>query len=200
MIVIITLFGLRLHRQSIPWLRVYHSTYTQLWRDFSPCTTEASQCAPSPNGGHPGAGGGIISYENGFLQGIFSTKLFRSGLQLVTGNIFEIKFVEMREPAVAAPDRKVPAANGQIMGTGNMTIPAFCRLNKFPEIITPDLCERSFFTDILDPGNENPGSPAIITHHLSLVRHGLDDLIRIFFTMVTVRPVPREDKTVAHER
>ena len=69
-------------------------------------------------------------------------KRFRSGLQLVFGNVFEIKFVEMGEPAVPAPDGKVPAADGQVVGTGDMAVPAFGRLDKFPEIITADLRER----------------------------------------------------------
>jgi hypothetical protein len=128
----------------------------------------------------------------------FSTKRFRSGLHVLFGKIFEIKFVEMSKPAVPAPDGEVPAANGHIVGTGDLAVPAGGRLDKFPQIITADLRERSFVTDLLDPGYENPGSSAVIAYHLSQVRHGIDDLIGIFFTMVTVRAVPREDETVAH--
>jgi hypothetical protein len=127
-------------------------------------------------------------------------KLFWSGLQLFFCNIFEIKFVEMGKSAVPAPDGKVPATDGQVVRAGDMAVPAFGRFNKLPEVITADLRERSFFTDILDPGDENPGSPAVVAGHLCLVRYGLDDLVGIFFTMVAVRTVSREDETVAHER
>lgn len=124
--------------------------------------------------------------------------VFRSDLQLVFGNVFEIKLVEMGKPAVPAPDGKVPAADGHIMGTGDMAVPAFGRLDKLPEIITADLCERSLFADILDPGYENPGGTAVLTRHLCLVRYGFYNLVGIFFTIITVRTVSGEDETFAH--
>jgi hypothetical protein len=106
----------------------------------------------------------------------------------------------MGKSAVPAPDRKMPATNGQIVGTRNMAVPAFGRFNDFPEIITADLRELSFFTDILDPGDEDPGSPAVVTDHPCLVRHGRNDLVGIIFTMVTHRAIPREDEPFAHMR
>jgi hypothetical protein len=127
-------------------------------------------------------------------------KLFLSGLQLFFCNIFEIKFVEVSETAVPAPDNKVTAADSKVVGTGDMAVPACSRFNELPEIITADLRELSFFTDILDPGDENPGSPAVVAGHLCLVRQGRDDLVSHFFTMVTVREVPSEDETFAHGR
>lgn len=106
----------------------------------------------------------------------------------------------MGEPAVPAPDGKVPAADGQVVGAGDMAVPAFGRLDKLPEVITVNLRERSFFTDVLDPGDENPGSPAVVADHLGLVRHGLDDLVSNFFTMVAVRAVACEDEPFTHGR
>jgi hypothetical protein len=130
----------------------------------------------------------------------YTKKRFWSGLRLIFGYVFEIKFVEMRKSAVPAPDGKVPAANRQVMGTGDMAVPAFGCFNKFPQIITADLNELSFFADVLDTRYKNPGSPAVVAGHLGLVRHGPDDLVGIFFAVITVRTVPREDEPVSHGR
>ena len=127
-------------------------------------------------------------------------KPFRSGLQLVLGNVFEIKFVEMGKPAVPAPDGKVPAADGQIVRARDMTVPAFSGLDQIPEIITANLGKCSFFTDVLNPGYENPGGPAIVARNLGPGRYSLDYLVGYLFTMVTVRAVPREDEPFAHGR
>ena len=123
-----------------------------------------------------------------------------SGLQLVFCHIFEIKFVEVGETAVPAPDDKVPAADGQIVGTGDMTVPAFGRFNQFPEVITTDLRELSFLADIFNPGYENPGCAAIVAYYMCLVRNSRDFLVGIFFTVIAVRAVPRENESVTHER
>lgn len=106
----------------------------------------------------------------------------------------------MGEPAVPAPDGKMPAADGQVMRTGNMAVPAFGRLDKLPYVITADLREHSFLSNILNPGYENPGSPAVVTDHLGLVRHSPDDLISVLLTMITVRAVTHEDEPFAHGR
>jgi hypothetical protein len=104
----------------------------------------------------------------------------------------------MGKPAVPAPDGKVAAADRQVVGAGDMAVPAFGRFKKLPEIITADFNVLSFLTDILDPGNENPGCPAAVAHHLRLVRHSRDNLVGIFFTMVAVRAISREDEPVTH--
>jgi hypothetical protein len=126
--------------------------------------------------------------------------LFRSGLQLVFTHVFKIKFVEMGKPAVPAPDGKMPATDGKVVRAGDMAVPAFGRLDTFPEVITANIRERSFFADILDPGDENPGSPAVVADNLGLVRHGLDDLVGDLLTMIAVRAVTREDEPFAHGR
>jgi hypothetical protein len=127
-------------------------------------------------------------------------KWFLSGFQLVFCHIFKIKFIEVGEPAVPAPHDKVPAADGQVVGTSDMAVTAFGRFNKFPEIITTDLRELPFFTDILDPGNENPGCAAVVADYLCLVWNCPDDLVGIFLAMITVRAVPRKDEMFAHKR
>ena len=106
----------------------------------------------------------------------------------------------MSEPAAPAPDRKVPASNRKIVRTGNMTIPAFCGLDKFPEIIAPDLCVRSCLCHIMYPGDKDPCRPAVVTRYLSLIGNRLDDLICHLFAVITVRAVFCEDKPVAHMR
>jgi hypothetical protein len=81
-----------------------------------------------------------------------------------------------------------------------MAVPAFGRLNKFPEIIRADLRKLPFLAVILDPGNEDPGGTAVVTDHPCLVRHSGDDLVGIRFTMVTYRAIARNDEMVAHGR
>jgi hypothetical protein len=130
----------------------------------------------------------------------FLLNRFRSGLQLVFGNVFKIKFVEMGKSAVPAPDGKMPAADGQVVRAGDMAVPASGRLHKFPEVVTADFNIFSFFTDILDTGDEYTGCPAILADHLGLVRYGRDDLICTFLTVIAGRTVPREDEPVTHER
>ncbi len=127
----------------------------------------------------------------------------RSGLQLVLGHILEIEFIEMGKPAVPAPDGKVPAADRQVMGTGDMTVPAGGGLDQLPEIVPAYLCEGSFPADILNPGYEDTGSPAVVARNLGLVRYCLDDLVGILFAVIAVCPIPREDEmteTIAHGR
>ena len=106
----------------------------------------------------------------------------------------------MGEPAAPAPDRKVPASNRKIVRAGYMTIPAFCSLNKFPEIIAPDLCVRSRLCNIMYPGDKDPCRPAVVTRYLSLIGNCLDDLVCHIFAVITVRAVFGEDKPVAHMR
>jgi len=106
----------------------------------------------------------------------------------------------MGKPAVPAPDGKVPAADRQVVGTGDMAVPAFGCFNKFPQIITADFNELSFFADVLNPGDKNAGSPAVFAGHPGLIWHGPDDLIGILFTVIAVRTIPREDEPVGHGR
>jgi hypothetical protein len=123
-----------------------------------------------------------------------------SGHKLVLADIFEIKPVEMGEPAVAAPYRKMAATNHQVVGAGDMAVAALGGFHQLPEIIAVDLRKRAFFAHILDSGHKNPGCPAIVAGDLCLIWHGFDDLVGIFFTMVTIRTITRKDETVAHGR
>jgi hypothetical protein len=130
----------------------------------------------------------------------FFLKKIWSGLLFVFCNIFEIKFVEMSESAVPAPDDKMPAADSQVVRAGEMAVPAFRRLDKLPEIITADFNILSFFTDILNPGYEDTGSPAVVADYLGLVRHSPDYLIGVLLAVITVRAITRENELFAHER
>jgi hypothetical protein len=106
----------------------------------------------------------------------------------------------MGKPAVPAPDDEVPAADGQVVGTGDMAVPASGGFDEFPEIITADFNIFSFLTDILDTGDENPCCPAVVAGYLCLERYGSDDLVGIFFTVIAVCAVSSYDKPVAHGR
>jgi hypothetical protein len=104
----------------------------------------------------------------------------------------------MGKPAVPAPDNEVPAADGQVVGTGDMAVPASGCFNEFPDIITADFHILSFFTDILNTGYENPGCPTVVADYLRLKGHGRYNLVGIFFTVIAVRSVSRDDEPVAH--
>jgi len=106
----------------------------------------------------------------------------------------------MGKPAVPAPYDKMPAADGQVVRAGEMAVPAFRRLDELPEIITADFNILSFFTDILNPGYEDTGSPAVVADNPGLIRHSPDDLIGVLLAVITVRAVAREDEPFAHER
>jgi len=106
----------------------------------------------------------------------------------------------MCESAVPAPDDKMPASDGQVVRAGEMAVPAFSRLDKLPEIITADFDILSFFTDILNPGYEDTGSPAVVADYLGLVRHSPDYLIGVLPAVITVRAITRENEPFAHER
>ena len=121
-------------------------------------------------------------------------------LQFILCHILEIELVEVGEPAVSAPDGKVPASDRNIMWTGCMTMPAFCRLNTFPEIIAPDLCKCARCGHFLGTGDKDPCRPAVVACNLRLVGHRLYDLVCHLLAVVTVSTVFREDKPVAHKK
>lgn len=133
------------------------------------------------------------------LSGVVRSE--RSGLpdlQFILCHIFYIGLIEMGEPAAPAPYGKVPASNSKIVRAGNMTIPALCSLDKFPEIIAPDLCVRSSLCHIMYPWDKDPGRTAVVTRHLSLIWDRLDNLVCHLFAVITVRAVFCKDEPVAH--
>lgn len=106
----------------------------------------------------------------------------------------------MGKPAIPAPDRKVPASDSKIMRAGNMTMTALCGLDKYPEIIAPDLRVRSRLCHILYPWDKDPGRPAVVARYLCLIGDRLDVLVCHLFAVIAVRAVFCEDEPVAHER
>jgi hypothetical protein len=106
----------------------------------------------------------------------------------------------MRESAITAPDRKMPAADSQVMRAGDVAIPAGGGLDQLPEIITANLRESTFFTDVLDTRNEHAGCSAVIAGNLGLVGNSFNDLVSNFPAMIAVSAVPCEDEPVAHGR
>lgn len=124
--------------------------------------------------------------------------IFLLDLEFVLCHILKVEFVEMRESTVPAPDRKMPAANGQIMGTSHVAVSAFRCFNKSPEIVTPDFCECSRHRDILNTGNIDPGSAAVVTLNFSLVRNCFNNLVCNLPAMVTVSVEFCENKMFVH--
>lgn len=120
--------------------------------------------------------------------------------ELVLCDVLEIELIEMGEPAVPAPDGKMPAPNREIVWTGHMTLPALRRLDKLPDVIAPDLREGSRFRHLFDAGDKNPCRPAIVARNLCLVGHRLYYLVCLLFAVVTVGAVFRENEPVAHKR
>jgi hypothetical protein len=77
--------------------------------------------------------------------------------QLVLSDKLNIKFIEMGKLAVPAPDREVPAGNHEVMGAGDMAVPALRIDLQFPYIMAADGGERSGLAHILDPGDKDAG-------------------------------------------
>jgi len=105
----------------------------------------------------------------------------------------------MRESAVPAPHRKMPASYGHIMGTIDMAVSAPGLFKKVPYIIASDTRECPRFGNILYAGNKNTGSTAVVTGNLSLVGYCLDYLICNLPAMVTISTKFCENKLFAHE-
>ena len=120
--------------------------------------------------------------------------------ELVLCHVLEIELIEMGEPAVPAPDGKMPAPDREVMRTCDFAVPALRRLDKLPEIIAPDLCESSRFRHLFDAGDKDPCRPAVGARNLCLVGHRLYYLVYHLFAVVTIGAVFREDEPVAHKR
>jgi hypothetical protein len=71
----------------------------------------------------------------------------------------------------------MPAAYGHIMWTIDMAVSAPGLFKKVPHIVTTDPGECPRFGDILNTGNKNTGSTAVITGNFSLVGYCFDYLI-----------------------
>jgi hypothetical protein len=106
----------------------------------------------------------------------------------------------MGEPAVLAADRKMPASYHNIMGAVHMTVSAFCRFFKVPDIVTSNPGKRTRLGNILDPGDIHPRSTTVVARYFSFVRDRLDDLVCNLPAMITVGPIPGKNKLVAHGR
>jgi hypothetical protein len=106
----------------------------------------------------------------------------------------------MRKSAIPAPDGKVPASYGYIMGTCHVAVPALNGFSKVPDIKASNFVESPWQGDILNTGNKNTRRPAVVTHHLCLIRYCLYDLVCHLPAMVAVSTEFRENKPVAHEK
>lgn len=77
--------------------------------------------------------------------------------QLILCDKLNIKFVEMGKLAVPAMDCEVPAGDHEIVGTGDMAVPALRIAFQFPYIMAADGGERTGLAHILDPGDKDAG-------------------------------------------
>ena len=114
------------------------------------------------------------------------------------GNEFEIELVEMGKSAVPATNRDVPCPDREIVGTGNVAVPAISRFDEIPDRVFPNLRECTGLDDIFNPGDEDPGRPAVIAYHLRSVRHRSDVLIRILPAVIAIGPVPGINEVLVH--
>jgi hypothetical protein len=114
--------------------------------------------------------------------------------------ILQIKSIEMRKPAVPAPDGKIPASNKYIVGSCYMTVPAIAAMREVPGIITINFNKGTGVCDIFNTGDKNTDHPAIITHNLSLIGDCMNDLVCHLFAMVTISVQFHGNERVAHEK
>jgi len=104
----------------------------------------------------------------------------------------------MGEPAVPAPDGKMPATYSYIVGTSHVTVSAFSGFKKVPDIVTPNRCECSWLSDIFNTGHKDPGGTAVFTRHLCLVRYCFYNLVCHLPAMVAVSAEFCENELVTH--
>jgi hypothetical protein len=119
-------------------------------------------------------------------------------LQFILCDKLKVKLVEVREIAVPAADREVPAPDYNIVGTGCFTVPAFCCTDQFPRVVASDLCECAWSAHILDSWDKDAGRAAVVACDLCFIGNCLDDLVCHLFTVVAIGAVGQKDKPVAH--
>ncbi len=122
----------------------------------------------------------------------------QSHIEFILCHVLDIEFVEMRKTAVPAPDSKMPAADGYIMGIGHVAVSAFRALSEGPDIIAPDDGECPWLGDVLDTRDIYPGRTAVVTFDFSLVGDSFYDLVCNLSAMVAVSTIPGKNKLVAH--
>ena len=76
-------------------------------------------------------------------------------------DIFKIEFVEMCKTAIPALDGQVPGSYTDIMGTGEMAIPASSTLNQFPDRIFPKSGKCTGLHHIFYPGTKTRVAPQL---------------------------------------
>ncbi len=109
-------------------------------------------------------------------------------------NIFEAEPVKMGEPAVPAPDGKIPATDRDVMGAGHPALPAQGRGLPAPDIITSRFDILSLFTDIFDNRDIDPRCPAVVTNNLCAIWDCGDFLVDVLLAVVAGSPVTQIDE------
>ena len=104
----------------------------------------------------------------------------------------------MCKTTIPAPGGQVPCPYADIMGAGDMAVPALRSLDKFPDRILPDLRECTGLYNVFYPGDKDPCCPAVFANHLCPVWNGGNDLVCYLPAMIAVGPVPRIYEVVVH--
>jgi len=115
-------------------------------------------------------------------------------------HILQVKPVEMRKPAVPAPDGKIPASNKNIVGSCYMAVPAIPGMREVPCIITINFNIGARVSNIFNTGDKNTDHPAVIAYNLSLIGNCMNDLVCHLFAMVTISVQFHGNERVAHEK
>jgi hypothetical protein len=101
--------------------------------------------------------GGIAGSQSGGAEKGESSIIPLLYLQLVFSHELNIKLVEMGKLAVPAPDGEMPARDHEVMGAGNMAVPALRIGLQFPYIMAAYWGERPGPAHVLDPGHKDAG-------------------------------------------
>jgi hypothetical protein len=120
--------------------------------------------------------------------------------RFILGHILQIKPIEMRKPAVPAPDGKIPASNKYIVGSCYMAVPAIAGMRKVPCIITINFDIGTRVSHIFNTRDKNTDHPAIIAYYLSLIGDCMNDLVCHLFAMETICVQFHGNERVAHEK
>ena len=115
-------------------------------------------------------------------------------------DVFHIKFVEMRVPAVVAAGTEVVAPDDNLVRPGHAAVLAWRLSLELPNIIAADrrfemaaLCHLFIFR------NKNPRRRTVGADHLRLGGDRLDDLVGLMAAVIADSPVLHKNKFLTHD-
>ncbi len=119
-------------------------------------------------------------------------------IRCVPGHVFEIKPIQVGEPAVPAPYRYSAAADRQIVKSVDTAVPAHGLRRKRPDRPVPGFCKNTLFVHVFIEGYKDPGGTAVSTGNISPVGHNMNMLVCHLPAVVTIGAVIRADEFVVH--